>query len=100
MESKSKKQPRKRITLVLHASFIDRVLEKAKLFQRDRTTSSISVSKEFLMRWMPRGAMTFRFCRFTTRLREDLSDFQSDHGDCRAHSTKEVYRSTPRNRSS
>ena len=34
MESKSKKQPRKRITLVLRVDLIDRVLEKAKLLQQ------------------------------------------------------------------
>jgi hypothetical protein len=34
MEPKSKKQPRKRITLVLRVDLIDRVLEKAKLLQQ------------------------------------------------------------------
>src|SRR4029434_7123728 len=34
MESRSKKQPRKRITLVLRVDLIDRVLEKAKLLQQ------------------------------------------------------------------
>jgi hypothetical protein len=34
MESKSKKQSRKRITLVLRVDLIDRVLEKAKLLQQ------------------------------------------------------------------
>jgi hypothetical protein len=33
MESKPKKPPRKRITLVLRVDLIDRVLEKAKLLQ-------------------------------------------------------------------
>jgi hypothetical protein len=34
MESKSKKQPRKRITLVLRVDLIDRVLENSKLLQQ------------------------------------------------------------------
>ena len=34
MEPKSKKQPRKRITLVLRVDLIDRVLEKAELLQQ------------------------------------------------------------------
>jgi len=34
MESKSKKQPRKRITLVLRVDLIDRVLQKAELLQQ------------------------------------------------------------------
>ena len=56
----SKKQPRKRITLVLRVELIDRVLEKARLLQQSPNNLSISAWKAFLTRWMIRErAMIF-----------------------------------------
>jgi hypothetical protein len=69
MESKSKKQPRKRITLVLRVDLIDRVLEKAKLLQQG-PNNFVNLCVEGVLDAMDApGNYDIRFCRFTTRLR-------------------------------